>query len=325
MIQPSLNRRNAVALSFATLAGLSFSACSPKKPTPSSSVAENKISAVLRTLPNIEPATGRKAAAAIIPGAEKLLIVVRLAHVNEEKIRNVGPETKSVLFKALPQTDLILRAIARSINDASLSGDGLLSETANSINRDIARLRDLKARFQSLTRFQSADEIASYCASTLATTSPADPSYGAVDQLQKDLLRQFEAFDKGLKEYHSLNASLVQRVRIEPIVRMAIDSRLTLSGLEDKNLHAEALKMAKEGGDEALFFALNERREEAILNAVANSKSAVTILTMGPAHRFKENAERRSLLPVKERVSVVEFSPAALPEDLQELAVVMSR
>ena len=207
----------------------------------------------------------------------------------------------------------------------TLSGDGLLQSNADSINSDLKFIRNTQVQLGYLVEFRDLKALAASTSDIIANTLPTDPRHINALKLRPLLETKAELFDQTLKQYHEIRDNLKARATEESIVKVALEKGLTLLNLEDEKLHAQAFSMAVAGGNPKEFDRLNELREDAILDRVAALQAQFIILTMGASHRFTDNAEKRRELPAASRVSVIEYNPAAFPDDLRELKLLMER
>jgi hypothetical protein len=139
------------------------------------------------------------------------------------------------------------------------------------------------------------------------------------------VLEKDETFGRVLKTFAETEKIISNHAAVEPLIRVAYEKGLTLVSTEDPSLHAKVLSEAHGNHDDEVIRSLNEAREDAIMDAIAQSGSTVTILCMGAMHRFEDNARHRITLPPAQRISVIEYNPRALPDDLNALLEAMTR
>lgn len=329
---PSIDRRTALQAGLAILGSLVLPGCSDStahKPTttPEGNTVPDRMRSLVRDLPPIDPSIGSKVSETLVPGAEKLLVVIRYGHLNARALEASGPTARELLLQSQPQVVNLIQILAKHLEVRSLTGDGLLPENAAELNGGLQYLRTTRQQLGDVVNFPNAATALESCKQGLADLPSGHPERANLLRLQAVIESKHDLVDRVLRTYTETQSILAEHASIEPIVHVALERGLDLYSTEDPELHSQTLAEAIGEHDIKKLSRLNELREDAILNSIANSDAGekVFILCMGAMHRFEDNALRRSTLPPRERVSVVEYNPRALPDDFDELLQAMSR
>jgi transcription termination factor NusB len=281
--------------------------------------APERLQRIVSQLPLIDPSVGAAVSQTWIPDSEKLLVVVRYAHANERAFQEVGPEARLRIIESQEQVIKMLGSLSTSLGVTSFTGDGLLPTDAAEINKALKYLKGLRAQLGDLIDCKSADDLVVALKSRCNQLAVGDKSHQQLQQLINGIEDNKEKFDRILENCAAARAFIEELAKTEPIVRVAHEKGFSVFSTENPELHARTLAEALGEHRQAVIEKLNEERENAIMDMVAASHERVTILVMGAMHRFDDNARSRAALAAHERISVIEYNPRALPDNLEEL------